>query len=251
MRGGNSALPQDNPWIPPELWTPAASGAADSKAGQRRRESRYTVDQPGQLVGLGRLAGIWAVRIRDISATGMQLMVEEAVLTDPRVQVRWKERRVNGVIRYNHKYDATSHRIGVELDARSEALMHEVLTHQSEHDSHLTLQRQAALSGRYQTLLDLASEAIAVFSPEGVVLFWNQQAERLYGWTRAEIIGRNIRQLLQPDLPWEVMTDGEAQLRQYRKNGSLVTVASRWITERDAEGTCQAVLCFTREVSRT
>src|SRR5207248_10487818 len=39
-------------------------------------------------------------------------------------------------------------------------------------------------------LLELASEAILVLDAERRVIFWNQGAERLYGWTRSEALGK-------------------------------------------------------------
>src|SRR2546429_5982361 len=46
-------------------------------------------------------------------------------------------------------------------------------------------------------LLELASEAILVLDAERRVIFWNQGAERLYGWTRSEVLGKSPETLLQ------------------------------------------------------
>ena len=39
--------------------------------------------------------------------------------------------------------------------------------------------------------LDKARDAILVRDLEGKILFWNKGAERMYGWTREEVVGRN------------------------------------------------------------
>src|SRR5206468_1649793 len=51
------------------------------------------------------------------------------------------------------------------------------------------IQEQAAL-------LDKAQDAISVQDLEGRVLFWNRGAERLYGWSAAEAVGRRVSELL-------------------------------------------------------
>ena len=48
-------------------------------------------------------------------------------------------------------------------------------------------------------LLDKARDAILVRDLEGKILFWNKGAERMYGWTRQEAVGRNIGELLYAD----------------------------------------------------
>ena len=42
-------------------------------------------------------------------------------------------------------------------------------------------------------LLDLATEAIMVRDPEGVIQFWNSGAEELYGWPREDVLGKNVK----------------------------------------------------------
>ena len=46
------------------------------------------------------------------------------------------------------------------------------------------------------TLLDSAQDAILVRDLEDNILFWNKSAERIYGWRSAEVIGRNIRNII-------------------------------------------------------
>src|SRR5437899_1098498 len=44
--------------------------------------------------------------------------------------------------------------------------------------------------------LDQTSDAIFVRDLPGRILLWNQAAQRLYGWTSVEAIGRNATELL-------------------------------------------------------
>lgn len=47
-------------------------------------------------------------------------------------------------------------------------------------------------------LLDAAPDAMVVVDAAGVLQLVNQQAERLFGWSRAELIGQPIEVLVPP-----------------------------------------------------
>lgn len=243
-----------NPWIPPELLKLARADTPENEAAKLRRERRYFVNQPAQLVAPSQAGGVWPVRIRDISRRGMQLTTEQAVLAPSHVRIRWNGRDVAAIIRYNHKCDPGSYRIGVELNTLSDDLMREVLACQSEElrDANAFLAHQAGLARQYAALLDLVSEAVAVLAPDGTVLFWNKPAERLYGWTRAEIVGRNLGQLI-PSEPVSPPSgpgpaNQELRLRQFCKDGTPVMVVSRRTVEKDRAGNTQAILFINRKV---
>jgi len=86
-------------------------------------------------------------------------------------------------------------------------------------------------------LLDLAHDAVIVRDPvESRVRFWNREAEAIYGYSRAEAIGRLTYELLETVFPetahavdaalaWEGQWDGE--LRHTRKDGTVIVAASR------------------------
>src|SRR5690606_5944016 len=66
--------------------------------------------------------------------------------------------------------------------------------------SDLTAEVEAEQKIREQAaLLDRARDAIVVRELEGTIVFWNQSAERLYGWNRFEAIGRSVETLLYKD----------------------------------------------------
>ncbi len=72
------------------------------------------------------------------------------------------------------------------------------------------------------TLLDLANDAIFVKSAEGIISYWNQGAERLYGWTMAEAVGRTTHELLQTEFPVP-LSEIESQRRLGRRTASRQT----------------------------
>lgn len=100
-----------------------------------------------------------------------------------------------------------------------------------------TLQSQAQL-------LDLSRDAIFVRDMDDIITYWNRGAEELYGWTAQEAVGQVSRKLVQAGLPsyeeamTELLRDGHwrSELIHRRKDGTAVTVASRWTLERDQRG---------------
>lgn len=63
------------------------------------------------------------------------------------------------------------------------------------------LRKRETLYRMRAELLDLASEAIIVRDLEDRILFWNKGAEKIYGWTREEALGRNMHVLLRTVFP--------------------------------------------------
>ena len=94
-------------------------------------------------------------------------------------------------------------------------------------------------------LLDKSRDAITVQDLDDNILFWNQSAERLYGWSAAEALGQEADKLLSkgPSRPFEEATQislerGEwvGELQQVTRAGKEILVESRWTLVRDDEG---------------
>ncbi len=47
-----------------------------------------------------------------------------------------------------------------------------------------------------RAVVDSLPRAVIATAPDGRILLWNRQAETLYGWTEAEVVGRNIADVL-------------------------------------------------------
>ncbi len=71
----------------------------------------------------------------------------------------------------------------------------------------------AALSFRAEDVLDCIGQAVIATDLDGVVVYWNPAAERLYGWTNAEAVGRTINTLTVPEVTQDVAADIIAALR--------------------------------------
>jgi PAS domain S-box-containing protein len=90
-------------------------------------------------------------------------------------------------------------------------------------------------------LLDKAQDAIVVCDLEGRIFFWNKGAERMYGWKRREVWGRDVSSLINTNGAKEeeahdaVLKDGEwsGELQKTTKNGHKLAVEARWTLLRD------------------
>ncbi|CEF48995.1 unnamed protein product [uncultured bacterium] len=106
-------------------------------------------------------------------------------------------------------------------------------------------------------LLDQARDGILVRDLRGVVLFWNQGAARLYGWTAAEAIGQCFDQLLQID-PVKFLEAEDALLRDGAWSGEFhptprcgpaLTIECRWTLLRNAQGEPKSILMIDTDIT--
>ena len=64
-------------------------------------------------------------------------------------------------------------------------------------------------------VLDAANDAIIELNPaDDTIRYWNRGAEKLYGWTRPEAVGKNINMLLQTRSP-QSLSESKAELMQH------------------------------------
>jgi PAS domain S-box-containing protein len=124
----------------------------------------------------------------------------------------------------------------------------------------LALKTQAATTVlREQAgLLDLTHDTIFVRDMEDCITYWNRGAEQLYGWRRDEAIGRPSHVLLRTvfpaplaDIRAELLRSGrwEGELVHTKRNGTQVTVSSRWSLQLGEQGKPLAVLETNTDIS--
>ena len=107
-------------------------------------------------------------------------------------------------------------------------------------------------------LLDLTHDTIFVRDMKDVITYWNRGAEELYGWKKAEAVGRISHQLMQTIFPTplegitaELLRTGrwEGELVHTNKDGTQAIVASRWSLQKDARGRPVAILETNNDIS--
>ncbi len=101
-----------------------------------------------------------------------------------------------------------------------------------------TLRKQASL-------IDLSPDAIIVRQLDGVITFWSKGAEKLYGWTKDEVIGQDMNELLMTKLSQPIgeiikklKLEGKwsGEIVHTCKDGDKVVVQSYWLAKFGADG---------------
>ncbi len=106
-------------------------------------------------------------------------------------------------------------------------------------------------------LLEKARDAILVRDLEGKILFWNNGAERIYGWTREEAIGRNIGEFLYAnparfdEVNGLAISQGEwyGELQHLTRDKREIIVEARWTLIRDNDGHPKSVLAINTDIT--
>jgi PAS domain S-box-containing protein len=100
-------------------------------------------------------------------------------------------------------------------------------------------------------ILDLANDTIFIRDAKDRITYWNQGAERLYGWTKEEALGHVTHDLFNTRFPQplseikrQLLAIGrwEGELEHTRRDGSVVTVASSWTLQRNESSLPVAVI---------
>src|SRR5258708_36672771 len=98
-----------------------------------------------------------------------------------------------------------------------------------------TMQSEQARTALLAFIVDSSDDAITAKTPDGIVTSWNRGAERIYGYTADEIVGKPVSMLIPPDRPDDMreildrIRSGE-QVEHYdttrmRKDGELIAIS--------------------------
>lgn len=107
-------------------------------------------------------------------------------------------------------------------------------------------------------LLQLAPSAIFARDMQRRITFWNRSAEAMYGYRRAEVIGRRPKDVLRTQYPIpldeieRIVTETgrwDGDLVQTDREGNQMTVASTWGAFHDAEGRLIGLLEINRDIT--
>lgn len=106
-------------------------------------------------------------------------------------------------------------------------------------------------------LLDKTRDAIVVRDLEHRITYWNKGAEKIYGWTTEEVIGRRASELLYRDpaaferASAAVVRLGEwnGELQEISKSGAALLIEGRCTLLRDTIGQPQGILAINIDVT--
>jgi len=112
---------------------------------------------------------------------------------------------------------------------------------------------------RQGQLIEASHDAIIVREPSGRILQWNAGAQETYGWSAAEAASQVTHTLFQTGFPFSreeleaALNRGgrwDGELRHTRRDGARITVESRHIVVRRADGTAANVLEINRDITQ-
>jgi PAS domain S-box-containing protein len=119
--------------------------------------------------------------------------------------------------------------------------------------------RIEAAQAQLAAIVESTDDAIIGKALDGTILSWNAAAERMYGYTAAEVLGRPIQLLAPPDRFDEIpqllerLRRGERiarlETRRMRKDGSILDVSLTISPIRDARGAITAASTIARDIS--
>ena len=107
-------------------------------------------------------------------------------------------------------------------------------------------------------LLDVTQDAIYVRDFSDRILYWNDGAQRLYGWTMMEVKGKSATEILGTNNTAEwakaleaVRATGqwEGELSQKRRDGRELTIQSRWTVVNERKGAARAILVVNTDIT--
>jgi len=109
------------------------------------------------------------------------------------------------------------------------------------------------------SLLDNAQDAILVCDLKYQILYWNNGAERIYGWPLEDVLGRNIFEVLAGSdsrkraatahRALETAGEWKAEIRQVTKDGQNLFVESRWTLVGNEMGQPDYILIINTDVT--
>jgi PAS domain S-box-containing protein len=123
----------------------------------------------------------------------------------------------------------------------------------------ITERKEAEERVRQQaSLLDQASDAILVCDLEHSITYWNKSAERIYGWTENEVLGKKTWDILRggntSHLPLvnEAFAKGDrwsSDLEHVTRDGKKLIVDSRWTLVRGEGGQADHILMTNTDIT--
>jgi PAS domain S-box-containing protein len=84
-----------------------------------------------------------------------------------------------------------------------------------------------ARAQHFSALLDSIRDAVLEMDCDGLITYWNESAHQLLGWTSAEAVGRNMKELIVPlqhrqEYQWDMARNLETEV--VNKSGALIAI---------------------------
>jgi PAS domain S-box-containing protein len=173
-----------------------------------------------------------------------RVMAAIAVLGTQRELAVWRHRKKNGAL---IDVEVLSDEITFNGRRSRLVLAHDVTERLAAEEK---IRQQAAL-------LDKAPDAILVCDLNHRIIYWNQGAEKMYGWRAEEVIGKSTRDLLYRDIAGfdramvQLMLDGEwvGELPHVDRIGRELLAEVRWSLVRNDAGIAESILAIKTDIT--
>lgn len=124
----------------------------------------------------------------------------------------------------------------------------------------ITLRKKNEEQIRYQAMLvDNVSDAIISTDTHSRILSWNKAAEKIYGWSEKEVLGKFILAILNPEFPLEKIPEAlneilqkeqfEGEYTQTRKDGTLVHALVASSVIKDISGKATGIISVIHDIT--
>jgi len=110
-------------------------------------------------------------------------------------------------------------------------------------------------------LIEQVNDAIIAVDRQFNIVTWNRGAEKMYGWTATEAIGRRVTEIVRTQSTDAQVAESVRQVQKqgyghieamhYRKDGSTFDVEVNTITLRDAQGQITDYVTVTRDITES
>jgi PAS domain S-box-containing protein len=127
--------------------------------------------------------------------------------------------------------------------------LNRITAEEQRHGAEQRLAEQAAL-------LDIAHDAILARDLEDRIIYWNKGAERSFGWTAQEMLGKKCLDFHKDRAKFSealtcVMKGGEwsGEMPQITKDGRNLVMQVRWTLVRDSEGKPKGILAINTDIT--
>lgn len=129
----------------------------------------------------------------------------------------------------------------------------------SESDSGMVQDGSMPVGLRDTMILDNIRDAVVVVGSNGNVSFWNPGAEKLFGWSKEEILGQPFRSRFPHDTQAIGMeslcerlreSDWDGEYEDYRKDGTSIWVEARIRRLSAVEGHCLGIVGIFHDITR-
>ena len=120
------------------------------------------------------------------------------------------------------------------------------------------LEQAEATLQQQMEFMDLASDAIIIVDLDDAIVYWNQGAANLYGWTKEQVVGKYIHRCLKTIFPQPLeeikatcLQKGywHGEIIHTKWNGEQIFVESSWTLQRDKDGNPAGILEINKNMS--